>query len=68
VNELGDLKRLFESNNIKVTDFTGHTLTTSKGDIWTLIHGIFYKNGKPTVEKEVVKSILPPKQRIHKAR
>jgi hypothetical protein len=68
MNELCDLKRLFESNNIEVSSFLGNILTTGKGDQWTMVHGVFYKNGLPIVEKEVVKSVLPPKQRIHKTR
>jgi hypothetical protein len=67
MNDLCDLRKLFESNNIKVSSFTGYSITTGK-DVWSLAHGIFYKNGLPVVEKELVKSILPPKKRIHKPR
>jgi hypothetical protein len=68
MNELCDLKRLFESNKgYPITSFDGKSLVVGP-DTWTLAHGIFYKNGLPTVEKEVVKSVLPQKQRIHKPR
>jgi hypothetical protein len=60
--ELCDLKKLFENNGIKVTDFNGFVLKTDRGDTWTLVLGIFYKNGEPVVEKELIDSIVPPKK------
>ena len=67
MNDLGDLKKLFESNKIKVTEFDGHQLKTSKGETWTLALGVYYKNNTPVDEKQLVDSFKPePKRRRKK--
>lgn len=62
MNELVDLKRFLENNKIKIKEFRGNTLITESGDIWTLVLGIFYRNGELVVEKDFVKSFNPNKK------
>lgn len=62
MHELCDVKKLFETNGVKVKTFNGHTLVTEKGEIWTMVLGEFYKNGIPIKEQDLIDSVVPPKK------
>jgi hypothetical protein len=53
MNSLLDLKRLFEKNNIKVTDFDGARLYTKKHGKWGLAFGEYRQNGELRTRKEI---------------
>ncbi len=63
MNQLTDLKVLFETNKIKIEKFDGWSLKTKEGDVWTLSLGIFYKNGSPINENELINSFKPKKNK-----
>lgn len=62
MNTLGDLKKFFELNSVKIKEFGGWYLTTESGDKWTLFLGEFYKNGESVIEKELVNSFKKDKK------
>jgi hypothetical protein len=51
MNSLTELKDHLSKLDIEVKDFTGWQLTVGK-DVWTMIDGIFYRNGLPQGLKE----------------
>ncbi len=67
MNTLKDLQKLFEDNGVTVVEHAGWYLITKsltdgrKKDRWSLAFDIFYKNGEPIVEKELVDSFKPKK-------
>jgi hypothetical protein len=63
VYDLCDLKKFLETNKVPIKEFGGWFLKTKAGDEWTLALGIFYKNGIPVVEKELIDSFKKPKIR-----
>ena len=66
MDDLKSMRKFLESNKIKIKKNRVWDFTTTKGDVWSMAHGVYYRNGEPINEKEFVKSFEKPKKKKEK--
>lgn len=64
MHSLSDLQSFFKNNEITVGKFYGYSLVVGK-DVWTLAHGVFYRNSEPANPKdpEIIKKYKKAKKK-----
>ena len=63
MESLTTLKHFLESVGVEIAEFNGWQLKTKNGDVWGMDLGIFYRNGKPVVEKALIEEFKPKRQK-----
>lgn len=61
MNDIQDLEKFFITCGLKVGENLGYSLKVGK-DIWTMAHGVYYKNLEPVTEK-ILKDTYSPKKK-----